>query len=263
MSKINNNMTYLNYRPDIDGLRGIAVLAVILYHAFPDLVPGGYIGVDIFFVISGFLISSILFKSIDDGSFKFFEFYNRRIRRIFPALLIVLFACSFVGYFTLLPDEYNKLGVHVSAGVSFVSNFVLQGEVGYFEVASETKPLLHLWSLAIEEQYYLFWPLFLWFLNKKNLNIFTFTFLLLIASLTLNFYNFNNAANFYSPFTRFWELLSGGLLAFYYLNNRELLNVYRYKFDNYVNGLVFREKLKEAPAFFINIISFLGLFCYL
>ena len=159
-------MTYLvelkiNYRSDIDGLRAIAVLAVVFFHAFPEMMPGGFIGVDIFFVISGFLISGILFQGLKSQDFSFSEFYARRIRRIFPALIIVLLSSYIFGWFVLLADEYSLLGKHIAAGAAFASNFFFWQEVGYFDVSADTKPLLHLWSLGIEEQFYLIWPFIL------------------------------------------------------------------------------------------------------
>ena len=102
------------YRPDIDGLRAVAVLSVVTFHAFPDLVQGGFIGVDVFFVISGFLISTIIFKNLDKGTFSFAEFYARRIRRIFPALIVVLVASYAYGWFALLADDYKQLGIHIA-----------------------------------------------------------------------------------------------------------------------------------------------------
>ena len=145
------------YRADIDGLRAVAVLAVVVFHAFPSALPGGYIGVDIFFVISGYLISSIIYRSLEEGRFSFAAFYARRIRRIFPALLCVLLACVVAGWYVLLADEYKQLGKHTLAGTAFASNIVLWREAGYFDNAAETKPLLHLWSLGIEEQFYIAW----------------------------------------------------------------------------------------------------------
>lgn len=150
------------YRRDIDGLRAVAVMSVVIFHAFPGFIRGGFIGVDIFFVISGFLISSIIFEGLNRGAFSFRDFYARRVRRIFPSLLIVLISCLTFAWFALLADELNQLGRHVAAGAGFVSNFVLWSEVGYFDNSAETKPLLHLWSLSIEEQYYLVWPLVSW-----------------------------------------------------------------------------------------------------
>jgi Acyltransferase family len=147
------------YRADIDGLRAVAVTAVVLFHAFPRLLPGGFIGVDIFFVISGYLISSLICENLESGSFTLAEFYIRRIRRIFPALAVVLATVLVVGTFVLLNDEYQQLGKHIAAGSGFVANLALWRESGYFDNSGATKPLLHLWSLGVEEQFYLFWPL--------------------------------------------------------------------------------------------------------
>jgi peptidoglycan/LPS O-acetylase OafA/YrhL len=156
------------YRPDIDGLRAIAVLAVVAYHAAPGRLSGGFVGVDIFFVISGFLISSILLSSLENGSFSILDFYGRRVRRIFPALLIVMSTCALAGWFLLLPADYEQLGKHIAGGAVFVSNFTLWSESGYFDTSAIFKPLLHLWSLGIEEQFYIFWPIILWIAYKKR-----------------------------------------------------------------------------------------------
>lgn len=203
------------YRADIDGLRGIAVLAVIGFHAFPDYFPGGFVGVDIFFVISGFLISSIIFRQLRRSTFTLSEFYARRIRRIFPALVTVLVACLLFGWFALLPDELEQLGKHVAAAAIFVSNFTLWQESGYFDRAAELKPLLHLWSLGIEEQFYLVWPMLLLLLWKRQQNIVIAIVLLTTASFVLSIAlgQEKPTANFYFPFSRFWELGLGCLLA--------------------------------------------------
>ena len=203
------------YRPDIDGLRGIAVLAVIGFHAFPDYFPGGYIGVDVFFVISGFLITSIILRQQRGGTFTFSGFYARRIRRIFPALLIVLAACLLLGGLVLLPDELEELGKHVGSAAGFLSNFTLWREAGYFSRAADLKPLLHLWSLGIEEQFYLIWPLLLMLLVKWHRNIVASVLLLTVASFLLGVAvgHLRQMAGFYLPFFRFWELGLGGLLA--------------------------------------------------
>src|ERR1700733_12045295 len=146
------------YRADIDGLRAVAVLSVVGFHAFPSWVRGGFIGVDIFFVISGFLISGIIITGLARSGFSFVEFYSRRIRRIFPALILVLVACYAVGWFVLLPEDYKQLGRQIAGGAGFVSNFVLWQDSGYFDSAAATKPLLHLWSLGTGDQFYLVVP---------------------------------------------------------------------------------------------------------
>ena len=157
------------YRADIDGLRAIAILSVVLFHAFPTFTRGGFVGVDIFFVISGFLISGIVFRGLWQGGFSFSSFYVHRTRRIFPALVLVLAATYVFGWFWLLPEEFARLGQNMAAGAGFVKNLVLWRESGYFDTASELKPWLHLWSLAIEEQFYLIYPLAIWLMWRTGL----------------------------------------------------------------------------------------------
>jgi peptidoglycan/LPS O-acetylase OafA/YrhL len=211
-----HHLTHPKYRPDIDGLRAIAVLSVVGFHAFPRLIRGGFIGVDIFFVVSGFLISTILFGSLERNSLNFIEFYSRRIRRIFPALLVVLICALTAGWFVLLSDEYKQFGAHVAGGAGFVSNFILWKESGYFDNAAETKPLLHLWSLGIEEQFYIIWPLLLWAGWKSKLNLLAITIAVAVISFAVNVskVHSDSVAAFYSPQTRFWELLIGAGLAY-------------------------------------------------
>jgi peptidoglycan/LPS O-acetylase OafA/YrhL len=203
------------YRPDIDGLRAIAVLAVVLFHGFPQTLRGGFIGVDVFFVLSGYLISRIIFDQLNQGTFNFFDFYARRIKRIFPALLVVLVAAYVAGWFTLLADEYGQLGQHIAAGAAFISNFVLWGESGYFDNSAHTKPLLHLWSLGIEEQFYIVWPLLLWLASKLRFSLFALTIIIAALSFYLNVTGIKSdaVATFYSPQTRVWELLIGSALG--------------------------------------------------
>lgn len=219
-------MRHPKYRPDIDGLRAVAILAVVGYHAFPSAVSGGFIGVDIFFVISGFLISSIIFDSLETNNFSFSGFYARRIRRLFPALVLVLGACWLFGWYVLLPDEFIQLGKHLAAGIGFISNFILLNEVGYFDNAAETKPLLHLWSLGIEEQFYIFWPLLLGLVWRSNVNFLLVTLLIAIVSFLVNIsfsLPYPSPSAFYSPFSRFWELMVGGLLAYIVLHKKHWL----------------------------------------
>src|SRR5690606_3529146 len=151
-----------NYRADIDGLRAIAILLVLWFHAFPDAMAGGFIGVDVFFVISGFLITGIVLRGIESGRFSFAHFYAQRARRLLPALMVVLPATLVTGWHWLWPQEYDQLASHTVAAAAFVLNFVLWTEAGYFDVATELKPLMHLWSLGIEEQFYLVYPGLLW-----------------------------------------------------------------------------------------------------
>lgn len=204
-----------NYRPDIDGLRAFAVLSVIVFHAFPSWLRGGFVGVDVFFVISGYLISGHIFSSLERGKFSLQHFYSKRIRRIFPALIAVLAVCLVFGWVTLLVDEYMQMGLHVAAGASFVSNFVLWSESSYFDTSAMTKPLIHLWSLGIEEQFYIVWPLLAWALWKSRLASLPVVMALLAASFALNItvLKADPTMAFYSPFTRMWELLAGAALA--------------------------------------------------
>lgn len=200
------------------------MLSVIGFHAFPELFKGGFTGVDIFFVISGFLISTILFGSLEHGTFSFAEFYARRIRRIFPALLAVMLACLGLGAFVLLADEYRQLGKHVAGGAGFVANLVLWGEDNYFDNASETKPLQHLWSLGIEEQFYIVWPLLLWLSWKGRISLLAVTLAVTAMSFFLNLlaYQGDPVADFYSPLTRFWELSVGSVLGYMSLRQTEV-----------------------------------------
>jgi peptidoglycan/LPS O-acetylase OafA/YrhL len=211
-----NALAYPEYRPDIDGLRAVAVLSVIGFHAFPSWFRGGFIGVDIFFVISGFLITTILLKSFDHDQFNLVEFYSRRIKRIFPALILVLAAAYAVGWLVLFAFEYKNLGKHIAASAGFVANFVLWNEAGYFDSSAETKPLLHLWSLGIEEQFYILWPLLLYLAWKCRFNLLLVSVFILFFSFVLNVYTVKDdvVAGYYSPLTRFWELLTGGMLAY-------------------------------------------------
>lgn len=204
-----------DYRPDIDGLRAFAVSAVVLYHAFPKQVPGEFVGVDIFFVISGFLISSILFAEITENRFSLTRFYGRRIRRIFPALAVCLAAVSAYGFVCLMPFELAQLGKHVFFGASFLSNIALWAEGGYFDGAASFKPLLHLWSLGIEEQFYIFWPVLLCVAFRMKATWGRLLGLLFLASFAINIAlaNTNISADFYLPVSRFWELLAGAALA--------------------------------------------------
>ena len=206
------------YRPDIDGLRAVAILAIVVFHAFPELVQGGFVGVDIFFVISGYLISGILLRGMARGDFSFAEFYSRRIKRISPALIVVLSSCLVFAWFALLPAEYKALGKHSAAGAAFLANFVFWHETGYFDTASELKPLLHLWSLSIEEQFYVLWPAVLFVAYRFKLPVLGMILLIAVCSFFMNVAYIKNdlSAAFYLPPSRVWELLMGGVLA--YLN---------------------------------------------
>jgi peptidoglycan/LPS O-acetylase OafA/YrhL len=208
-------LSHPKYRPDIDGLRAVAVLLVLGFHIFPETIVSGFIGVDIFFVISGYLISNIIIKNLDAGSFSFSQFYARRIRRIFPALIFVLVCSSFFALISLYPSDLFLFKKYLLGGVLFVSNFTSWAESGYFDVASYSKPLLHLWSLGIEEQFYVVWPLFLVVAYKYNVRHPLVISALLIASFSMSIFTVygDGVAAFYSPACRFWEFMVGGFLA--------------------------------------------------
>lgn len=228
-SKTINSGTSLphpKYRPDIDGMRAIAVVSVVLFHAFPSFMKGGFVGVDVFFVISGFLIGSIIIGSLQADRFSFLTFYSRRINRIFPALLLVLIFCWAFGWFSLFPEEFKQLGKHIFGGASFISNLLLLGESGYFDNSSDSKVLLHLWSLGIEEQFYLIWPLALWAAYKVRFNIPALTLLLAVTSFGFSIATMYQdvVKAFYSSHTRFWELLAGTVLAHIILNRPKVFD---------------------------------------
>ena len=217
-------MSNLKYRSDIDGLRAVAVLGVVIYHAFPHVLPGGFIGVDIFFVISGYLISGILYRGLANGGdenvspFSFGEFYARRIRRLFPALITVLVLIMAYGWLILLPDEFRQLGKHVAAGTLFIQNIVFWQESGYFDISANLKPLLHLWSLAVEEQFYIFFPPILLLIWKRKWGHAAIMGVLLLVSLVGNLWASAHAgtADFFLTPYRAWEFLGGSLLAWWH-----------------------------------------------
>ena len=193
----------LKYRSDIDGLRAVAVLCVVGFHAFPNFVRGGFIGVDIFFVISGYLITSILLCEVDRNTYSITAFYTRRIRRILPALCLVLAVTAATSWFILLPNEFREVSRHLGSAATFTSNFMLWREAGYFDAEAINKPLLHLWSLAIEEQFYLIFPLLLIVLVRFRVSGLVIACLALIsfaASTQVTMHDADQA--FYSPLTR-------------------------------------------------------------
>jgi len=212
----------IRHRPDIDGLRAIAVIAVVIYHSFPRLLPGGFIGVDIFFVISGYLITQIVVTDLDRGAFSFATFYARRIRRIFPALIVVMLATLGAGVAIFLPDEMTSLARNAIAGALFSSNLMLLSEVGYFDIDAHVKPLLHLWSLGIEEQFYLVWPLALWLCPRRWHRVLVCGIIVLSFGLNVALVKTHPAATFYLPFTRAWELMAGAAVSGVAIKSRGL-----------------------------------------
>ena len=261
MSQHNQHLLHPKYRPDIDGLRAIAVLSVVAFHVSPSWAKGGFIGVDIFFVISGFLISGIIYENLDKGEFSFREFYARRIRRIFPALIVVMTACFVFGRFSLLTDEYKQLGKHIAGGATFISNLLLWQESGYFDSSAASKPLLHLWSLGIEEQFYIIWPLLLWFTWRRKINFFAVTLAIAVGSFYLNIKGIKHdaVATFYSPSTRFWELMCGGLLAWVTIYKKASIAVIKLKVDHIIASTIYRNKEVEKGKTLANLSAFAGL----
>src|ERR1700730_7056096 len=209
------------YRSDIDGLRAIAVLSVVAFHFNVGPVPGGFIGVDVFFVISGYLITASIIDNLRAGSFTFSDFYQRRVRRIFPALLVVLLF-TFAMELTLRRDDelfsvrpFGATYFGIVAGAAFVTNFTLLQSANYFIQTAPSQPLLHLWSLAIEEQFYIVWPLFLFGLFRLKLASLPFVLAIAALSFGSNVYTVqsNPEIAFYSPQSRAWELMLGAALA--------------------------------------------------
>lgn len=247
-----SNIPTLTYRADIDGLRALAIISVIIFHVFPHSLHGGFTGVDIFFVISGYLITGHILKEQDDKKFSLINFYNRRIKRIFPALLAVLFFSASAGYFILLGAEYKELGKHIAAGTAYVSNIILKNEAGYFDTATELKPLIHLWSLAIEEQFYFIWPLILIITRRINANRFFIILISLLISFSINIFNIQNLPinTFYLPFYRFWELLIGSAIAYANL-------YYQIEINKYLNKIFIR--INNICLNFSDLLSYFGI----
>lgn len=219
----------LKYNSSIDGLRGIAISLVLLFHIWPKYFSFGYVGVDIFFVLSGYLITQIIYTKLESDTFDLKEFYRNRIRRIFPALIVVLSTTVVIGYLFMFPSELEQLGKHIKSSAFFYENFRLIGEVGYWDESASLKPLLHFWSLAIEEQFYIFWPLILILLYKIRLNIVLTLFVLFLILFTIPL--IIEIDKFYHTLSRAWELAFGGLIfiiSYKYKNIFEVLNKYKY-----------------------------------
>jgi peptidoglycan/LPS O-acetylase OafA/YrhL len=216
---MNGGVGTREYRPDIDGLRAVAIVAVLLFHARPGLVPGGFAGVDIFFVISGYLITKIIAGEVANGTFRLSTFYERRIRRIIPALSLVYLFCWLVCWHLFLPTDFMEFGKSLLASAGFVSNVFFHGKAGYFDSPSHYKPLLHTWSLSVEEQFYIFWPLLLPLLYKvaRRSLIPLVVFLLALSSLGISegqlLWGEKTSAAFFLMPGRAWELLLGAFLA--------------------------------------------------
>jgi peptidoglycan/LPS O-acetylase OafA/YrhL len=207
----------LKYRAEIDGLRALAVVPVILFHAGFELFSGGFVGVDVFFVISGYLTTTILIKDIENKRFSIVNFYERRARRIFPALFCVMLACIPFAWILLSDAALQKFGNGLIGVSLFLSNVVFWRQQGYFDESAELNPILHTWSLAVEEQYYVLFPIFLllaWRFGKNR--VFWMIAVMAAISLLVSEWGWRNqaTANFYLAPTRAWELFAGSLAAF-------------------------------------------------
>lgn len=243
-----------HYRPDIDGLRAIAIVSVVIFHTFPSQLPGGFVGVDVFFVISGYLISSIIFRSLEKGSFSFLDFYARRIRRIFPALSFLLIGVILLGALFLTPEEFKNLGKQAIYASAFGENiFLIRHSGGYWDTATEMKPLMHLWTLAVEEQYYIFYPLLCWVLWKLKKNVLPALCALWLISFGLDLYQSQTTPiiAFFSLHTRFWELCTGCILAA--LVNPNMTSV---RLVQHITSKLRKEKTRESGRGKQNILNF-------
>lgn len=248
-------MLKMGYRFDLDGLRGFAVSLVLIYHFFPKVLPGGFIGVDIFFVLSGYLINLHIIQELKSGRFDIFGFYQRRILRIFPALIITLAMVLIFGWISLIAIDYKIAGREVFTGAGFFSNIRYMHDGSYFDLSQHFKPLLNLWSLGVEEQFYVLWPIILVGSIYFKTRIFAFTIVLAIASLLLSLkisgVDVNEA--FYSPWTRFWEILAGALVAISSTKN------FNFKIIA-VNGFIVRYwNNKEWAKYFYECIFFISI----
>lgn len=220
------------YRKEIDGLRAIAVIPVVLYHAGISHFKGGFVGVDIFFVISGYLITNIILKEMVNNSFSLINFYERRARRILPVLIFIVLLSMLFSVFFLMPSDFNLLMKTAISVVTFSSNIFFWQESSYFDVSSEINPLLHTWSLAVEEQFYIIFPLLLliiWpFGNKLTFYVLTLVFLssIILMILAAYIYPYPNYldASFYLLPMRCWEIMAGAILSIYLKTNNIILN---------------------------------------
>ena len=208
----------MRYRPDIDGLRAFAVMAVVLFHAGLDAVPGGFVGVDIFFVISGYLITRLIVEQLREGKFSFWDFYARRTRRIYPALFVLIPLVLLAGFFVLTPGEYEDLAMSAIYSSAFLANIYFWLNTGYFDLAAVTMPLLHLWSIGVEEQFYMMWPatlVLVWRFARMGQTATLIALVVatvLLAILCIVWTGLDSKSAFYLPFTRLWEFTLGALV---------------------------------------------------
>lgn len=206
------------WRKDITGLRALAVVPVLIFHAFPNLLPGGFYGVDIFFVISGYLISGIIFRGLVSDKFSFVVFYSRRIKRIVPNLILVIAFVAVIGWFITTASEYVRIAANISHSALFYQNITLMKDEDYFGVLAQNNPLLHIWSLSIEEQFYLLFPFvcfLIWKVGRRSIyGLGVFVLGITAASFVLMLLISDQNVRFYLPLSRFWELGVGICIAY-------------------------------------------------
>ena len=252
-----------DYRDEIDGSRSLAVVPVILYHAgFRKYFSGGYVGVDIFFVISGYLITSVIDNECDEAKFSLIHFYERRCRQILPALFLILFLSTFFAFYLMLPEQLEEFGQTLFSIILLSSNFYFWWkDDGYFSQLSELNPLVHTWSLAVEEQFYLVFPILCYLFSKRKSSLMVLLISLSIVTLFLcqwggnvssmsteqwQHFSQHRFASFYLPFGRIWELLLGAFLAFYLRSELS---------TKYVNDLLFTHYLSMLIMFCLSVLD--------
>ena len=231
----------MDYRREIDGLRALAVLPVILFHAGFETFSGGFVGVDVFFVISGYLITTIILAELEQGKFSIVNFYERRARRILPALFVIMLVSFILGYFLLMPDEFKNLGQSFVATSLFSNNVLLGLTSGYWDLASEFKPLLHTWSLGVEEQYYVIVPVLLlvfWKIGRGSIVFLLWSIFLASLLFAVWFVNISPKWSFYLLPTRAWEICIGALAAIYSIKHSKSIEEFKYSGAISLIGLI-------------------------
>lgn len=231
----------MDYRREIDGLRALAVLPVILFHAGFETFSGGFVGVDVFFVISGYLITTIILAELEQGKFSIVNFYERRARRILPALFFIMLVSFILGYFLLMPDEFKNLGQSLVATSLFSNNVLLGLTSGYWDLASEFKPLLHTWSLGVEEQYYVVVPVLLlvfWKIGRGSIVYLLWSIFLASLLFAVWFVNISPKWSFYLLPTRAWEICIGALAAIYSIKHSKSIEKFKYSGAISLLGLI-------------------------
>ena len=243
----------MTYNPRLDGLRALAIILVLIYHFFPAILTGGFIGVDVFFILSGYLITHNILYELDRGSFSFINFYKRRITRLYPALLTCIVGTYFLALFTLMEPEFLKFLKHIISSNIFFQNFNLAMETGYFDTNSLSKPLLHFWSLSLEEQFYFIYPILIILTPKGKRSLTTILIIAITFFLNVFFRHHENSNIYFLPQYRLWEPALGSLLA---ITQRDLSlkRFFNLKLNELSKTLLFCSGLTliSFSAFFIN-----------